>query len=41
MDSVEKSYFIQLLVLANVVFPYVFSNRLRLIWAQPAALSII
>ena len=38
---VEKSYFIQLLVLANIVFPFIFSGRLRLIWAQPAALSII
>jgi membrane protease YdiL (CAAX protease family) len=38
---VEKSYFIQLLVLANVVFPFVFASRLRLILAQPAALSIV
>ena len=38
---VEKSYFLQLLVLANVVFSFVFASRLRLIWAQPAALSII
>ena len=38
---VEKSYFIQLLVLANVVFSFVFASRLRLIWAQPTALSII
>jgi membrane protease YdiL (CAAX protease family) len=38
---VEKSYFIQLIVLANVVFPFVFASKLRLIWAQPAALAII
>jgi membrane protease YdiL (CAAX protease family) len=38
---VEKSYFIQLLVLANVVFPFFFASRLRLIWAQPAALAIL
>jgi uncharacterized protein len=38
---VEKSYFIQLLVLANVVFSFVFASRLRLIWAQPTALSIL
>ena len=38
---VEKSYFIQLLVLANIVFPLLFASRLRLILAQPAALSII
>jgi membrane protease YdiL (CAAX protease family) len=38
---VEKSYFFQLLVLANVVFAFVFASRLRLILAQPSALSII
>ena len=38
---VEKSYFIQLLVLANVVFSFVFASRLRLILGQPSALSII
>ena len=38
---VEKSYFIQVLVLANVVFAFVFASRLRLILAQPSALSII
>jgi membrane protease YdiL (CAAX protease family) len=38
---VEKSYFIQLIVLANVVFPFMFAGKLRLIWAQPAALSVI
>jgi membrane protease YdiL (CAAX protease family) len=40
-SPVEKSYFIQLLVLANVVFPLVFASRLRLILAQPTALSVI
>ena len=30
-QPVEKSYFVQLLVIANVVFPLVFANRLRLI----------
>jgi membrane protease YdiL (CAAX protease family) len=38
---VEKSYFIQLLILANIVFPFVFASRLRLILAQPSAFSII
>jgi uncharacterized protein len=38
---VEKSYFIQLVVLANVVFPLVFAGRMRLILAQPSAFSII
>ncbi len=38
---VEKSYFIQLLVLANVVFPLVFASRLRLVLGQPSALSIV
>jgi membrane protease YdiL (CAAX protease family) len=36
---VEKSYFVQLLVIANIVFPLVFAGRLRLILAQPSALS--
>jgi membrane protease YdiL (CAAX protease family) len=38
---VEKSYFIQLLVLANVVFPLVFASHLRLVLAQPSALSVV
>jgi CAAX protease family protein len=38
---VEKSYFVQLLVIANVVFPLVFASRLRLILAQPASLTTI
>jgi membrane protease YdiL (CAAX protease family) len=36
---VEKSYFVQLLIIANVVFPFVFASRLRMIFAQPSALS--
>jgi CAAX protease family protein len=39
--AVEKSYFIQLLVLANVVFPLVFASRLGLVLAQPSALSVV
>jgi CAAX protease family protein len=39
--AVEKSYFIQLLVIANVVFPFVFADRLRLILSQPHALTIV
>jgi CAAX protease family protein len=38
---VEKSYFVQLLVIANVVFPLVFASRLRLILAQPTALTTV
>jgi hypothetical protein len=40
-DPVEKSYFVQLLVIANVVFPLVFASRLRVILAQPSALSTV
>ncbi|MGH8100193.1 MAG: lysostaphin resistance A-like protein [Chthoniobacterales bacterium] len=40
-SPVEKSYFVQLLIIANVVFPFVFANRLRLIFSQPSALSTI
>ena len=38
-SPVEKSYFVQLLVIANVVFPLVFASRLRAILAQPSVLS--
>jgi CAAX protease family protein len=38
---VEKSYFVQLLVIANIVFPFVFASRLRLILAQPSALATV
>jgi membrane protease YdiL (CAAX protease family) len=37
----EKSYFVQVLVIANVVFPLVFAARLNAILSQPNALSII
>ena len=40
-SPVEKSYFVQLLVIANVVFPLVFANRLRLILAQPSILATV
>jgi membrane protease YdiL (CAAX protease family) len=40
-SPVEKSYFVQLLVIANVVFPLVFADRLRLILAQPSVLSTV
>lgn len=35
----EKSYFVQLLVIANVVFPLLFATRLRTILGQPSALG--
>jgi membrane protease YdiL (CAAX protease family) len=37
----EKSYFLQVLVIANVVFPLVFAPRLKAILSQPNAPSII
>lgn len=40
-SPVEKSYFIQLLIIANVVFPLVFANRLRLILVQPAIVATL
>jgi CAAX protease family protein len=40
-SPVEKSYFVQLLVIANVVFPLVFANRLRLILAQPSVVATV
>lgn len=39
--ATEKSYFVQLLIIANVVFPLVFAARLRAILGQPNALSIV
>jgi len=38
---VEKSYFVQLLVIANVVFPLVFAARRRSIMAQPSVLPTV
>jgi CAAX protease family protein len=40
-SPVEKSYFVQLLVIANVVFPLVFASRLRLILAQPSIMATV
>jgi membrane protease YdiL (CAAX protease family) len=37
----EKSYFVQLLVIANVVFPLVFATHLQKILGQPNAFAII
>lgn len=37
----EKSYFVQVLVIANLVFPLVFAARLKAILGQPNALSIV
>lgn len=40
-SPVEKSYFVQLLVIANVVFPLVFASQLRVLLAQPSALTTV
>lgn len=37
----EKSYFVQLLIIANAVFPLIFADRLRVILAQPSALTTL
>jgi membrane protease YdiL (CAAX protease family) len=39
--ATEKSYFVQLLIIANVVFPLVFAARLQTILSQPYALRVI
>ena len=36
-SGTEKSYFLQLVVIANVVFSILFANRLREIFAEPSA----
>jgi len=40
-SATEKSYFVQVLIIANVVFPLVFATRLKTILGQPNALSIV
>jgi membrane protease YdiL (CAAX protease family) len=37
----EKSYFVQLLLIANVVFPLLFAARLQTILGQPSALPTV
>jgi len=37
----EKSYFIQLLIIANVVFPLIFATRLQTILSHPSAWRIM
>jgi uncharacterized protein len=39
--ATEKSYFVQLLVIANVVFPLLFAARLQMILGQPSALRTV
>ena len=39
--AIEKSYFVQLLIIANIVFPLVFAARLRTILGQPSALRTV
>jgi membrane protease YdiL (CAAX protease family) len=40
-NAIEKSYFIQVLITANVVFPLIFANPLRRIFAQPNPLEVV
>jgi membrane protease YdiL (CAAX protease family) len=40
-NTIEKSYFVQLLIIANVVFPLIFANPLRRIFAQPNSLEVV
>jgi CAAX protease family protein len=40
-STTERSYFVQLLIIANVVFPLVFATRLRAILSQPNAWAIV
>ena len=39
--ATEKSYFVQLLVIANVVFPLLFATHLQTILGQPSALRTV
>ena len=40
-NTIEKSYFVQVLIIANVVFSLVFAARLRRIFAQPNSLEVV
>ena len=40
-NTIEKSYFVQVLLIANVVFSLVFATRLRRIFAQPNSLEVV
>jgi membrane protease YdiL (CAAX protease family) len=40
-NAIEKSYFVQLLIIANVVFSLVFAARLQRIFAQPNSLELV
>jgi membrane protease YdiL (CAAX protease family) len=40
-NTIEKSYFLQVLIIANVVFSLVFAARLRRIFAQPNSLEVV
>jgi len=40
-NAIEKSYFVQVLLIANVVFSLVFATRLRRIFAQPNSLEVV
>jgi membrane protease YdiL (CAAX protease family) len=40
-NAIEKSYFVQVLIIANVVFSLLFATRLRRIFAQPNSLEVV
>jgi uncharacterized protein len=40
-NAIEKSYFVQVLIIANIVFSLVFANPLRRISAQPNAMEVV
>ena len=40
-NAIEKSYFVQVLIIANVVFSLLFAARLQRIFAQPNSLEVV
>jgi membrane protease YdiL (CAAX protease family) len=40
-NAIEKSYFVQVLIIANVVFPLIFANPLRRLFAHSAPVETI
>jgi CAAX protease family protein len=40
-NAIEKSYFVQIVLIANVVFPMVAASQLRTILAEPSAITTV
>ena len=41
VSAIEKSFFIQVLVIANVLFPVIFAAQLRRVFGEPSAVVTV